>query len=528
MSGVQQHSSVIDDAWDSVVGGFHWLKSVLLGEFEDNRPLSAIIADMLVSFIPAVVIATSARDAIAVILRMARHPEKREEELEWVLLCACLITIALPLAMAAAGAAAAGVGAVVGGIAGSELGAALRAVMLLLVKASTKLVDIIHFLQRFIRGDILKFLRAIKFAKYNQALLSAVRQFTGKLIDITRGLAKHLESLSYFQYTRNVVAKLRAWERSFYAVQTAAVRKIPLAMAELDVRLAKVLAETLPRETHTVPAGVRAPRQQTATPARQHVRDVPGQILRHGDEPAARAAAKPTTGRTTPPKKTTPPPKPPEEKPPLKDKADDVPAIDGGANTRKQDVARAKVAADAKHVKQLSDEAASAEKRGDPVTRDAKIEEAQSYLKKEVLDNPNIPAAEKPQALIDRLDVSSPKDKAVFWSGNKGEAQKFAKEIEGVTLETTNGGRIVDEWPELKTSFPGWDKDPPPNGYQFWTGLSEKYAQGASGDINVVQSAKKAAVGGGDIWKGHEYPKIEKLQDQGIVGSISYSVVGDL
>lgn len=345
MSGARQQASVIDDAWDSVVGGFHWLKSVLLGEFEDNRPLSAIIADMLVSFIPAVVIATSARDAIAVILRMAKHPEKREEVLEWVLLCACLITIALPIAMAAAGVAAAGVGAVVGGIAGSELGAALRAVMLLLVKASTKLVDVIHFLQKFIRGDILKFLKAIKFAKYEQALLSAVRQFTGKLIEITRGLAKHLESLSYFQYTRTLIAKLKTWERSFYAVQTAAIRKIPLAMAELDARLAKVIAETLPRETHVVPAGVKAPKPKAATPAAQQVRDVPGRILRDVDESAPRGGAKPATGRAAPPPKSTPTPKPPEDKPPLKDKPDEPKKAETGSNVRAQQTRTPDIAA---------------------------------------------------------------------------------------------------------------------------------------------------------------------------------------
>ena len=100
--------NILDDAWDGVVGGMDWLKSVFFGEFSDQRPLSAVIADMLVSFIPGVVIVTSARDAVAVILRLASHPEKREELMEWVLLSACLIVIALPVAMAAGGAAAAG------------------------------------------------------------------------------------------------------------------------------------------------------------------------------------------------------------------------------------------------------------------------------------------------------------------------------------------------------------------------------------------------------------------------------------
>lgn len=186
--GAQKSAEILDEAWQSVVGGMDWLKSVLIGEFADNRPLSAVVADMLVSFVPGVVIVTSARDAIAVTLRLAQHPEKREELMEWVLLCACLITIALPLAMAAGGAAAAGVGPVVGGIAGSELGAALRAVMLMLVKQAQKLVDLVRFLQKFIKGDILKFLRAVKFAKYEKPLLDALGKITGKLIELVRSL----------------------------------------------------------------------------------------------------------------------------------------------------------------------------------------------------------------------------------------------------------------------------------------------------------------------------------------------------
>ena len=178
------HDAILRDAWDTVVGGVNWLNSVFLGEFADNRPLSAVVADMLISFFPGVVIVTSARDAVAVIVRLACHPEKRDDLMEWVLLSACLIVIALPFAMAAAGTAALGAGAIVGGIAGSELGAALRAVMLLLIKEASKLVELVRFLQKFIKGDVLKFLRAVKFAQYEKALLKAMSEITGKLLAI--------------------------------------------------------------------------------------------------------------------------------------------------------------------------------------------------------------------------------------------------------------------------------------------------------------------------------------------------------
>jgi hypothetical protein len=182
-SSTDQHT-VLADAWGHVVGGMEWLQSVIYGEFSDHRSLSAVVADMLVSFVPGVVIVTSARDAVAVILRLATHPEKREDLMEWALLCACLIVIALPIAMAIGGVAAGGVGAIVGGVAGTEIGAGLRAVMLMLIKETSKLVELVLFLQKFMKGDILKFLRSIKFAKYDKALLHAFSKICGKLVDI--------------------------------------------------------------------------------------------------------------------------------------------------------------------------------------------------------------------------------------------------------------------------------------------------------------------------------------------------------
>jgi hypothetical protein len=335
-------SSILDDAWDQVVGGMDWLKAVFFGEFSDHRPLSAVIADMLVSFLPGVVIVTSARDAVAVVLRLANHPQKREELMEWVLLSACLIVIALPLAMAAGGLAAAGVGAIVGGIAGSELGAALRAVMLLLIKEASKLVELVRFLQKFIKGDILKFLRAIKFAQYEKLLIQALSKISGKLLAIVKSLRSHLESLRYFDSVKASIAKLAEWEKKFYAVQHAALKYIPKALAELDARLAKVLAQTAPKESHTVAAGVQADKTAAAVPAKQRVRDTPGKAMTKVEDeaPAASAAGKP---ETQPKPQTENPKKAPQ--PPLKPKPDPIKPPDEGTNTKKQSVLDAEATA---------------------------------------------------------------------------------------------------------------------------------------------------------------------------------------
>jgi hypothetical protein len=486
--------TLLDDAWESVVGGMDWMKSVLVGEFDDHRPLSAVVADMLVSFVPGVVIVTSARDAVAVILRLANHPEKREELMEWVLLSACLIVIALPVAMAAGGAAAAGVGAVVGGIAGSELGAALRAVMLLLIKEASKLVELVRFLQKFIKGDVLKFLRAVKFVNYEKALLQAVSKVTSKLVEIVTALRTHLEGLRYFETVKTTIAKLAEWEKKFYSVQQDALIQLPKALAELDARLAKLLAQTAPKEAHTVAAGVPADKTVTSVPAKQRILDTPGKVLpKTGIDTAAGIVTTKTgkkAGTTTKSK-----PKPVSVAPP-KDKPAHVKPPPHGTNAKKQAVADATVAADRERITRLS--------------KDGKIAEARAILQPhlDAAKAATTPAEKKAamDAIIQRLDVTSPKEK-MFWSGDKKLAARVATARGKTILEQTPGGQVIDDWGELNSTF-SWDnKDMPPYGWDLWGNVSAEYSKGAVGEVDVVQ-AIKSFPSGGPTWKGREWPTI--------------------
>ncbi|WP_052391962.1 hypothetical protein [Paraburkholderia bannensis] len=191
MSESSSSSGMLDAIWTEVLGDtaatFNWLKDFLLGEFVPDRPFSVIVAEMLANFVPGVMIVTSARDAIAIIVRLSTHPERCKEVTEWILLCACLIALALPLAMAAAGAVAAGVGAAVTGIVGDELAAALRAVMLMLIEESGKLAEMVRFLNRFIKGNILEFLKGWKFARYEKSLLEILETPAARCRGRTRG-----------------------------------------------------------------------------------------------------------------------------------------------------------------------------------------------------------------------------------------------------------------------------------------------------------------------------------------------------
>jgi hypothetical protein len=516
--------SILDDAWAGIVGGMDWLKSVLFGEFADHRPLSAVVADMLISFVPGVVIVTSARDATAVILRLASHPEKREELMEWVLLSACLIVVALPLALAAGGAAAAGAGAIVGGIAGSELGAALRAIMLMLIKEATKLVELVQFLQKFVHGDVLKFLRAVKFAKYEKTLVQAFGKFIGKLVSIVRSLRTHLESFRYFDSVKTTTATLAAWEKKFYALQHDALKQMPLALAELDARLGKVLAQTAPKEAHTVSAGVKVENKAATVPVKQRVRDTPGKVLPKPMPKAPTSAAKSAVAGVAKPKpKPKAAPVATADDVPLKDSPDPVKPPDDGANTKKQAVVDAAVAADRERITKLSNEAQEAQKRGDTVLAAAKIEEGRKILRPHLPKGPG----DSWDEVIKRLDVGSLEDGAVFWFGDPMAAQKYADSINGVTLETTSGGRIIDGWEEVNKGYT-WDDryGDPLYARDLWKGVSEQYAEGVTGNVSTVQSIEKLS-DTNTLWHNVEKPLIQDKMISGEVKDLSMYKIGD-
>lgn len=124
----------LDEAVERVAGGFGWLRDLVLGEFAEERPLSVVIADMLLSLVPGVVIVLSARDLAAVCLRLGKRYTADDSQAtaqppqwqEWVLLVACLLTLIAPIIGAVVGAVGTPVGSVAGALVGQEAAAFLR------------------------------------------------------------------------------------------------------------------------------------------------------------------------------------------------------------------------------------------------------------------------------------------------------------------------------------------------------------------------------------------------------------------
>jgi hypothetical protein len=130
--------------------------------------------------------------------------------------------------------------------------------------------------------------------------------------------------------------------------------------------------------------------------------------------------------------------------------------------------------------------------------------------------------------VVQRLDVSSPKDGAVFWSGAKGEASNFAKDIKlpngqkAVTLEDTVGGKVLDGWKDWDKKGYSWDGSngaPPPHIKDLWVKVSNKYANNATGKVYSIQATDKLN-NPKTIWNKVERPILEDRRAEGLVSEI--------
>jgi RHS repeat-associated protein len=117
--------------------------------------------------------------------------------------------------------------------------------------------------------------------------------------------------------------------------------------------------------------------------------------------------------------------------------------------------------------------------------------------------------------MAELLDLSSPHGKAVFWSGDLAEAQRYATKIGGTTMEQTPGGSIFNNWEHLddKFEYGMWGKGGPTDAQSLWKALSQRYANQTNGPVSVVRNKV------GDMWTKVEY---EELMSRSVPPDITY------
>jgi hypothetical protein len=257
-------TAILDRVWDGAGDAWAWLRGVVLGEWEDHRSISQIVADALAGFVPGLGSTITLRDVIAVIVRLAKFPDKRDDVDEWILLIAMLLPLLITVLSAFVG----GVGA----LAGAELGGFLRALVLLLVKeGGVGLKALVQFFQHHGYGDVVKALREVKFARYKGELVKGLGQQLDRLASLVRGIESRLRaldppSLPHWLPGREqlvaAIAHCAELERQLEEVREAAAKMIPAALIELDRRLGALLAgnvKAATQVTYTIRTGQAAP-----------------------------------------------------------------------------------------------------------------------------------------------------------------------------------------------------------------------------------------------------------------------------
>ena len=252
----------IEQWWKESVGeGWDWLKQVILGEFDDHQSTSAIVAQLLVSFVPGVVVVMSVRDMTAVIMRMHRRPQLRHEVTEWMIVVACALGIVPAIAGVVVGSAGTLIGTAIGGLAGDEAGAALRATCILLIEDGTRMLEkLVEFLRRFVKGDIVRFLREVKFVKYTEPVIEEFGKFIRNMIGLTEKLIAKANEVRWIGKVGEIIETLRNFERGLRAIDEVAAKQITSVLKEFDERLARALSKPMTQAEHVVHPHVPAPR----------------------------------------------------------------------------------------------------------------------------------------------------------------------------------------------------------------------------------------------------------------------------
>lgn len=257
-------TTILNQVWEGTSDTWKWLRGVVMGEWDDNRSISQIVTDAMTGFVPGVGSIITLRDLLAVIVRLAKHPEKRDDVNEWILLIAML----LPLLLTVGGLVIAGIGALVG----AELGGFIRALTLFLVKkGGVALKSMIEFFQAHGYGDVVKALKQVQFANYKEAIVKSFNQQIDRLIKLIRGFEERLKFLSPESLPAWLPGRdglIRALHACPHLIeQLESLRKkardmIPKALIEMDRRLGALLAgdiKAATQVTHVVMPGQAAP-----------------------------------------------------------------------------------------------------------------------------------------------------------------------------------------------------------------------------------------------------------------------------
>lgn len=200
-----------------------WIWGTAQGAFNEKATLSQIIVDAVIGMIPLVGDVTAVRDLIAVVIGLSTDPRKREEKMQWILLVILLLAL-IPVI----GGVIKGVGRLLLKVMGEVAHLAAGAERAARLAEAAK--DIVAFLNRVGVGNAEKFLKELKFADHQEALLTKFDELVSVLSNV---LAKAKQRVGGW-VPGGFVSAIESVQTGLKWLKEAAPQRIKEAIKELD------------------------------------------------------------------------------------------------------------------------------------------------------------------------------------------------------------------------------------------------------------------------------------------------------
>ena len=211
-----------------------WLWGTAQGSWNEKQTTSQIIVDAIIGMIPLVGDVTAARDLIHIGTGLSTDEKKREDALQWALFVVLLFAL-IPV-----------------------LGGVIKGVGLLLLKMGKTaaenhqmIQEIVAFLNRIGRGNAVRFVKELDFAKYQREIIAKSDAFCDKMVEALNAIK---DKLGWF-IPPSMAQLCDAWIANFTKLKRLAARNIPQGVKELNQRLKLVQQQVYRGEWHEVVVG---------------------------------------------------------------------------------------------------------------------------------------------------------------------------------------------------------------------------------------------------------------------------------
>lgn len=214
-----------------------WIWGLVRGGFNEQQSISQIIVDAIIGMIPVVGDVTAVRDLLAVVIRLADHPERRQETMQWVELAICLFAL-IPVA----GGAIKGVGRLLARVGRNA------------ADAAPVLREAIELLNRLGSGNAVRFIRELDLSRYTAELQRHFRQLVGRVNTTIDAILRR----GRWVLPSSMMERLRQLKAAMQELLALGDRMIPQAVRDLNGWLHTVQRHIYAGSYHEIPSSLRA------------------------------------------------------------------------------------------------------------------------------------------------------------------------------------------------------------------------------------------------------------------------------